>query len=401
MSDLFLPRLRPDQWAIAEHPARVKVIAMGRRWGKTTMAGSIGLAVANAGGRAAWIAPTYRNSRPLWRWAEETVGPLLPARLVDVSRAERVITFPRSAGFLGVYSGDNDVTMRGESFDLAILDEASRLHEETWTEVVQPTLADREGSALLPSTPFGMNWFWREWEAARARMDGELAAFRAPSWDNPLPAIRRAAELARERVPERVYRQEWLAEFLEGTGIVFRRVREASTATPQAARLEGHRYCIGVDWGKLLDYTVMAVVDTSTRELVALDRSNRVDYALQAGRLRALAERFRPDTIIAEQNSMGEPIVEHLQRLGLPVQPFLTTNASKAAVVDALALAFEQEQLRVLPDEVLLGELLAYQAERLPSGLLRYGAPEGSHDDCVTALALAWSGASVQPTRFF
>ena len=49
--------------------------------------------------------------------------------------------------------------------------------------------------------------------------------------------------------------------------------------------------------------------------------------------------------------------------------------------------------------DVLLGELLAYQAERLPSGLLRYGAPEGSHDDCV--IALAWSGASVQPTRFF
>ena len=401
MTDLALPMLRPDQWAIAEHPARVKVIAMGRRWGKTTMAGSIGLAVANAGGRAAWIAPTYRNSRPLWRWAETTVGPLLPARLIDVSRAERVITFPRSGGFLGVYSGDNDVTMRGESFDLAILDEASRLHEETWTEVVQPTLADREGSALLPSTPFGMNWFWREWEAARARMDAELAAFRAPSSDNPLPAIRRAAALARERVPERVYRQEWLAEFLEGTGIVFRRVREAATATPQHGRLEGHRYCIGVDWGKLLDYTVMAVVDTTTRELVALDRSNRVDYVLQAGRLRALCERFRPDQVIAEQNSMGEPIVEQLQRLGLPVQPFLTTNASKAAVVDALALAFEQEQLRILPDEVLLGELLAYQAERLPSGLLRYGAPEGMHDDCVTALALAWSGASVQPTRFY
>jgi len=39
---------------------------------------------------------------------------------------------------------------------------------------------------------------------------------------------------------------------------------------------------------------------------------------------------------------------------------------------------------------VLIGELQAYQAERLPSGMLRYSAPEGLHDDTVMALALAW-----------
>ncbi len=399
MTALVLPRLRPDQWAIAMHPARTKVIAMGRRWGKTTMAGSVGLACANVGGRAVWIAPTYRNSRPLWRWAESAVGGLLPGKLVDVSRAERVITFPRSGGFLGVYSGDNDVAIRGDAFDLAILDEASRIREETWTEVVQPALADRGGSALLPSTPAGRNWFWREWERGRARMDEEAAAFTAPSSANPLQSIRRAAELARERVPERVYRQEWLAEFLDDAGGVFRRVREAATATAQERRLEGHRYVIGADWGKLADFTVLCVLDTTTREVVALDRSNRVDYALQLGRLQALADRFAPDAIYAEQNAMGEPLVEQLQRMSLPVYPFQTTNASKAAVIDALALALERSDLRLLPDEVLLNELLAYQAERLPSGLLRYSAPEGLHDDCVIALALAHFGAS-QPTEW-
>ena len=54
-------------------------------------------------------------------------------------------------------------------------------------------------------------------------------------------------------------------------------------------------------------------------------------------------------------------------------------------MIDALSLAFEREELRVLPDEVLLGELLAFQAERLPSGLMRYSAPEGMHDDCLVA----------------
>ena len=96
---------------------------------------------------------------------------------------------------------------------------------------------------------------------------------------------------------------------------------------------------------------------------------------------------------------MGEPIVETLQRMSLPVYPFQTNNASKAAVIDALSLAFEREELRVLEDEVLLGELLAFQAERLPSGLMRYSAPEGMHDDCVISLALAWHGA-LAPTQF-
>ena len=39
---------------------------------------------------------------------------------------------------------------------------------------------------------------------------------------------------------------------------------------------------------------------------------------------------------------------------------------------------------------------MAYQAERLPSGLLRYGAPGGQHDDTVMALAIAWSAVSMQ-----
>jgi len=87
---------------------------------------------------------------------------------------------------------------------------------------------------------------------------------------------------------------------------------------------------------------------------------------------------------------MGDPLVEQLLRMGLPVQAFTTTQASKAQAIDALALGFEKGEIRILSDPVLIGELQAYQAERLPSGMLRYSAPEGLHDDTVMALALAW-----------
>jgi hypothetical protein len=83
--------------------------------------------------------------------------------------------------------------------------------------------------------------------------------------------------------------------------------------------------------------------------------------------------------------------VELLQRKGLPITPFVTTNATKASAIEGLSLAFERGEIKIIPDTTLIGELQAYEAQRLPSGALRYGAPEGMHDDTVMALALAWN----------
>jgi len=70
------------------------------------------------------------------------------------------------------------------------------------------------------------------------------------------------------------------------------------------------------------------------------------------------------------------------------------TNAIKTNLIEALALAFEQGQIQILNDPVLVGELLAYESERLPSGLTRYSAPDGLHDDCVSALMLAYAAGA-------
>jgi hypothetical protein len=75
------------------------------------------------------------------------------------------------------------------------------------------------------------------------------------------------------------------------------------------------------------------------------------------------------------------------------------TNASKANIIESLALAFERGNIAILPDETLMGELEAFGMERLPSGMIRYGAPDGMHDDCVLSLALAWQGATTGKGR--
>ena len=128
------------------------------------MGGALGIATAARGHAVAWVAPTYKNSRPLWRFIEAAVKPV---KRVAVNRADRTVEFP-GGGWLGVYTADNDVSLRGEAFDFVIVDEAARIAEETYSDVILPTLADRDGRCLLISTPRGHDWFWREWTKAQA-----------------------------------------------------------------------------------------------------------------------------------------------------------------------------------------------------------------------------------------
>lgn len=358
------------------------------------MGGAISLACANAGAKVAWVVPTYLNGRPLWRWAERTVNPLKRAG-VRINRADRIVEFP-SGGFLSIYSADNATSILGEAFHLVTVDEAARIAESVWTETLMPTLADHDGRAILISTPRGMNWFYTEWMKGQ-QPNSAVKSWNAPSAANPNPNIQKAARLAKDRVPDRTYRQEWLAEFVQD-GQIFRFVDARATATEQHAAIPGHQYIMGADWGKSEDFTVLTIVDMTTRELVYLDRFNTVDYVVQIGRLQALYDRFTPIVIMAEQNSIGMPIIEQLWRepYELPVQPFVTSNATKARIIEDLLLAFEQDTIRILDDAVLKSELKSCAVKKTPTGLPQYGAPDGMHDDTVMSLAVAWSAIAGQ-----
>ncbi len=130
-----------------------------------------------------------------------------------------------------------------------------------------------------------------------------------------------------------------------------------------------------------------------------MDRFNQIDYNVQSERLVNLYNRFKPYSILAERNSMGEPIIDALRARGLPIQGFQTTAISKAQIITQLMLAFEQNDIKILNNPVLVSELQNYEAVRLPGGSLRYSAPDGQHDDTVMALALAIEEASRQPLQ--
>ena len=306
----------------------------------------------------------------------------------NIKSGERLVTFA-SGGTVQVRSADDPQSLRGEGLDFVVLDECAFMREAAWTEALRPALSDRKGAALFISTPKGHNWFWRLWQ--RRGEDG-WAGWQFPTRANPY-IDKDEIEAARRQLPERIFAQEYLAQFLDDAGGVFRKVMQAATASEQPPQ-EGGQYIFGVDWGKSNDFTVITVIDAATKTVVAMDRFNQIDYKVQIGRLQSLYERYQPQNAIVEANAMGEPIIEQLWRLGLAVDPFHTTNATKAAIIEGLALAFERGTIKILNDDTMISELQAYEMKRLPSGLFRYGAPDGMHDDTVMSLALAWWGVS-------
>lgn len=389
---ICLPRLHAVQRRICAEAGRFNVVCLGRRAGKTLLGIDRLVEPALRGAPAAWMSPTYRMLGEVWRSVRHTLHPIT-ARSSEQERRIELLT----GGSIEMWSLEHADAIRGRAYRRVVVDEAAMvrtlLHD--WQQVIRPTLSDMRGDAWMLSTPKGRTFFWECFQ--RGQEDaGRAAGWRSwqmPTSVNPYIAPEEI-EALRHELPERVFQQEVLAQFLDDRGGVFRRVLEAATAQPQELPTPRVSYVMGCDWARAEggDYTVFVVLDSERKTMVQMERFSGVDYALQAGRLRALHERWQPETIYSEMNNMGGPLTELLIREGLPLRGLTTTSSSKATWVDALALAFERGELAILNEPVLVDELLAYEGTTLPGGKIRYSAPTGTHDDCVMALLLAWQG---------
>lgn len=373
---------------------RFNVVACGRRWGKTIFGLEQILFEPGAaldGRPVAWFAPTYQLLMEVWQDAERSLRPVTRKANKTEHRIELI-----TGGTVDFWTLQDDACGRGRKYARIVIDEAAhaRYLQDAWEAAILPTLTDYQGEAWFISTPAGHNYFHRLYASGA---DRDLWQ----SWQMPTsvnPHIQ-AEEIENMRaiLPERIFRQEYLAEFIADGAGVFRGVDRA----PHCSWLDiaNHRdsYVIGVDWGRHNDFTVFSVLN-QRGWLVHMDRFTDIGYELQTARLKSLHARFGSPPIVAESNSMGEPLIERLQCQGLNIRGFNTTNASKAAAIEALSLAIENGQISFPIDDrikVLKNELLAYDQERLPSGMIRYGAPKGGHDDCVMSLAIAYAGLSM------
>ena len=371
---------------------RFNCVCIGRRAGKSELGKMQAVTPDVLTQPVGWFSPTYKDMTEVWRDMSARLAPIVARQNATEKRLEYV-----TGGVLEFWSLDNPQAGRGRKYKRVIVDEAAFVNNllDAWNFAMRPTLADMKGDAWFLSTPKGHNGFWHLWQYGNDPEEPDWRSWQMPSEVNPL-IPREELTAMRRQLPERVAQQELDAAFIDDAGGVFRRVVEAATATALERPVAGRSYVAGVDIADAADFTVVSVIDAASREQVYLDRFNRVGYTALEDRLLAVYQRFGIQTMVIEDNSVGQPVIDHLRKQGMAVVPFHTSSASKQPLIQTLQSAFEHGTIRILPDAVQVNELQAYEGKRTASGF-SYSAPSGMHDDTVMALALAWYAVSKRP----
>jgi hypothetical protein len=216
--------------------------------------------------------------------------------------------------------------------------------------------------------------------------DPNWASFRHTSYDSPFTSKEEIDEI-RRTTPEKTFRQEYLAEFLEDAGF-FVGLSGLFVGELQTEPVPAASYVIGVDLAKEVDYTVCWVGRVDTREGVYCERYNKLAWPEQVKRIQRLAQRYSNAHCVVDATGLGDVIVDDLRIANVSVEGYKFTNESKNSMLDALAADIEQRRIKCYAHSETRDEMKSIQRTMLPSGKWRIEAVGGMHDDCVMALGL-------------
>ena len=376
----------PGQQAFLSSRAPVRVLACGRRWGKTEViaAESARTLLAGAPRQVLLVAPSQEQAllgfeRTLEFLHRAGARPTVrrtpaPTLLVGGSRL-----WARSVARGGMF-------LRGRKAHLIVVDEAAYVPEAVVSEVLVPMLADTGGQLALISTPRGKNYFYRYY--LQGQEDGiRVWSLHSPSWHNPLlsPTV---LQMQASMMTSRQFQIEYGAAFLDAEGQVF---RTEWVDRALLLRLPAEGWVVaGIDWARYRDYTALAVVQGAREgaKLLAVRRWQGLSWAEQVGAIAAHLRLYAPARILCDRTGVGDPLLETLQQEFPHAEGVAFTQTLKQSLIENLALMLEQGRLQLLPDPDLLRELYHFEATPTARGIRLEGAT-GVHDDLVIALALA------------
>ncbi len=382
-----LPALdpHPGQLQVLEESQRFNVIACGRRWGKTAFGIDLAVEEAVQGYRVGWFAPTYKILDDARNEAAGLLSPVF-GKLVRINNSTRVIEFPGGGGIeywstQPAQAGDDEsMVARGRKYKRVIYDEAAhaRRLKADWTRAIRATLADYRGDAWFLSTPKGHNYFHHLWVKGQNNEPG-WASWQMPTSANP-HIHPDEIEAARRELPSDGFSQEFLAEFLSDSANPFgvTAIRRCLADTLGS----GSPVVFGVDLAKSTDWTCCIGL-SSSGSVVAFQRYQR-DWRSTTSHLAAM---IGHTPALVDSTGVGDPVVEMLQDRCPRVEGFKFTSGSKQQIMEGLAVAIQRGEI-AFPAGPIQNELELFQYEYTNTGV-RYTAPEGEHDDCVDALALA------------
>jgi hypothetical protein len=334
-----------------------------------------------------WVAPVYSQAKIAFRRAKRM---LIEADLkgeFSANGSTLTIEFENGARWC-FKSGEKPDNLYGEDVATVVLDEASRMREESWHAVRSTLTATRGVCRAIGNVKGRGNWFYRMARKAESGADGH-AYHKLTAYDAVDGGVLDAREIeqAKADLPDHVFRELYLAEPADDGGNPFGQDAIESRIIPALSDREPVAW--GWDLAKSVDWTVGIGID-DVGDVCRFERFQKP----WRDTIRVI-ERETHAPAYVDSTGVGDPVMEQLE--SRHCEGFKFTSRSKQQIMEGLAVAIQSGEVGY-PDNAIASELRIFEYEYYRSGV-RYSAPSGMHDDCVCALALAVHRKNSMPSK--
>lgn len=212
-------KLHPAQLEIFNDSHRFKVVAAGRRFGKSRLAAWLLLikALQSQDKDVFYVAPTFQQAKDImWGMLKE-----LGHEVIVAAHENTAVLTLINGRRVALKGSDRPDTLRGVGLAYCVVDEYANIKPFVWEQILRPALADVKGGALFIGTPAGRNHFYDLYQYADTGEDPEWAAYHYTSYDNPfLDATE--IEAAKKTLSSFAFRQEFMSSFEAAASEVFK-----------------------------------------------------------------------------------------------------------------------------------------------------------------------------------
>ena len=307
----------------------------------------------------------------------------------------QLVALPNSPNLLRGYTASNVLTDESAFF---------REDELVFYSVLFPMLQTTDGTLIASSTPWGKDsvfyrftqepGFNKNW----VKIDDVVKAGLT---------TQKFVDEMKQRTPSERFRREYLAEFVEDELAYFTQKLIAQCVASELAPITDDwtkrvtppmgRYFVGVDFGKKVDYSVIAIVRWNTKtksvELVGMVRFPlETPYATVIGMVKIICDKLQHvEKVLVDRTGVGEYITEEMQNVHIksPVEGIMLTVPSKQEILGYMKNLMETEHLGLYLDQDLISQINVERFELTKAGQIQFSHPEGTHDDELWAFALA------------
>ena len=380
---------RPVHEACNDKDTFFITVNAGRQSGKTALSQQQALYWAlNKGNMLIyWVSPTASQATKVYKQLLTIIVETPVVKSYKGSMGDTEILF-QNGSIIKFRSAAQEDSLRGETIDYLILDEAAFIKESVFQEILLPMLNVRGKKVLSVSTPKGKNWFYYQYQRGYSGEETHKS-FKFVSADNPY-SNKAIIQIARDNLPDVLFRQEYLGEFVDSAAI-FENVNELACLSLLGGPVSGQQYWVGVDIALKDDYTVVNVINQDG-DVVYYERYNQISAPKLKENLIKCFNFWKPKKILIEENNQGLPIIQDLKEIHKikNIVGFKTTSKSKPELINELVNAFASKKIKVPNDEVYKGELETFTMTLSPTGSVKFAAASGFHDDIPMSLAIAW-----------